>query len=140
MATVWVCLACDEAYEPGPGQVCPRCSSPDHIGKENDMPKITVHGGASYDPAVYGEAQPEPEQPQEAPAEQPAPEEASAAPEPEAEAEGPGEESVEGHNELQRPASSDPKSEWLAYAQLLDVEGAEDLTKDQLIAATKRLM
>lgn len=89
------------------------------------MPRITVHGGPSY--ATETSPQPPAEQPQ-----QPAEESPAAAPEQQ-----PEEAEPEAAAETQRPALSDPKADWLAYAKSLDVDGADDLTKDQLIAAVE---
>lgn len=44
---LWHCGACTTAYSVGAPQ-CPQCGSTDTI-KEDEMPKVTVHGGASHD-------------------------------------------------------------------------------------------
>jgi hypothetical protein len=51
LETIWVCNNCGTSYEPGPAQVCPVCRRPDHYGQgiKPNMPKITVHGGPSYE-------------------------------------------------------------------------------------------
>jgi hypothetical protein len=124
--------------------------------EENTMPKITRHGGASYAPAGHEAAE-------EAAEATPAAEEAAAPPTPPAEAASaatteheavPGEplpelprsaypedavdleptaESVE--DEPERPSVRDPRSAWLAYAKAVGVDGADQMTKPQLIDA-----
>ena len=51
---LWVCKRCSTAYAVGL-RMCPQCTS-EEVWKEDEVPKTTVHGGASY---KEGEAPPE---------------------------------------------------------------------------------
>jgi len=72
--TLWVCLDCSTAFAVG-APLCPHCGSERHaeqgsaaalgvyasaaIEEEDDMPKITRHGGASFPPADETADEPE---------------------------------------------------------------------------------
>ena len=51
---LWVCKRCGTAYAVGL-RMCPQCTS-EEVWKEDEVPKTTVYGGASY---KEGEAPPE---------------------------------------------------------------------------------
>lgn len=123
--TLRVCLDCTTAFAVGV-PLCPHCGSERHAEQgsaaalgihagvpveteEDNMPKITKHGGAT----VAGESVPAVSTPPAGPE----PETTSAA-------------------APERPAATDPKSAWLDYAASLGVDGAEEMTKKQLIDAT----
>lgn len=51
---LWICLGCTSRYSVDAPR-CPECGSTEYVEEGQDMPKITVHGGASYAPADSGE-------------------------------------------------------------------------------------
>ena len=135
-----------------PGLLCLRCRSametvagwPLRDEEEDVAGKITRHGGATHaaadqqaaveavapapaaaevapPPATLAQTQTAPTEP--APAD---PVEQVARPAP-----------ADPVEQVARPAPADPKSAWLAYAQHLAIDGADDMTKTQLIEAVK---
>jgi len=58
--STWECRGCTAAYAPGAPR-CPQCGTDDPIkedeqrAREQDMPKITVHGGRSNEDAEPGQ-------------------------------------------------------------------------------------
>jgi hypothetical protein len=100
------------------------------IGEDNIMPKITRHGGATNAAADREAAEAAPVAPAE--------EEAAAAPAEVAE-ETPAAEPAAADEPVEdtpvRPHNVDSKPKWLAYAQAIGVDDADQMTKPQLIEA-----
>ncbi len=123
-----------------PGLLCLRCRSametvagwPLRDEEEDVAGKITRHGGATHAAADQQAA---------VEAVAPAPAAAEVAPPPATLAQtqtAPTEPApADPVEQVARPAPADPKSAWLAYAQHLAIDGADDMTKTQLIEAVK---
>lgn len=143
---LWICEGCGTAYAAGLSR-CPHCQGTEFHEqgraewiKEQNMPKITVHGGVSDAAAGIG---PEPADTGE---EDDMPVTNTTAPEGVEPAAGPADEDETTADEettdevLERPAVNDPKADWVDYAVALGMgrDDAEGHTKKDLIAECDR--